>query len=150
MPQSLSCLLVHIVFSTKNRRPFIDPAIEPELHAYLGGICRDMKSPALDINGAEDHVHILCSLSKTVCVADLIEEIKTGSSKWIKTKGHDYAAFYWQTGYSAFSIGRSGEAALKRYIARQKEHHRKVSFQDELRTFLRKYGVEYDERYIWD
>jgi len=150
MPQSLACVLVHIVFSTKNRVRWIAEDIEPELHAYLGGICRNADSPALAVGGTDDHVHLLCSLARTLSLSELLQEIKTGSSTWIKTRGADYAGFHWQDGYSAFSIGRSGERDVRRYIARQKEHHRRVSFQDELRAFLRKYGIEYDERYIWD
>ncbi len=150
MAQSLACVLVHIVFSTKNRVRLIMPDVESELHAYLGGICKRLKSPALSVGGTDDHVHLLCSLARTVSLSDLLEEVKAGSSKWMKTKGSDYASFLWQDGYSAFSIGRSGEPNVRGYIDRQKEHHRRVSFQDELRAFLRKYRVEYDERYIWD
>jgi REP element-mobilizing transposase RayT len=97
-----------------------------------------------------DHVHVLCSLSKNWSVARLLQKVKEDSSKWIKTKGAAFRGFYWQGGYGAFSIGESGVAALKRYIARQKEHHRRVSFQDEMRAFFRKYGIAYDERYVWD
>jgi len=150
MPQSLACVLVHIVFSTKNRIRWIAPDVEAELHAYIGGICKNAGSPALSVGGTEDHVHILSSLGRTRSLSELLQEIKTGSSKWIKTKGSDYTGFHWQDGYAAFSIGRSGEEAVRRYIAGQKEHHRRVSFQDELRGILRRYGVEYDERYIWD
>ena len=150
MPQSLACVLVHIVFSTKNRVRWIAPDVEPELHAYIGGICKNADSMALSVGGTEDHVHILSSLARTRSLSALLQEIKTGSSKWIKTKGPGYAGFHWQDGYSAFSIGRSGVEDVRGYIAGQKEHHRRVSFQDELRAILRKYGVEYDERYIWD
>jgi REP element-mobilizing transposase RayT len=150
MPQSLACVLVHIVFSTKNGVRWIAPGIESELHAYLGGICKNAGSPALSVGGTADHVHILSSLARTRSLSELLQEIKTGSSKWMKTKGPGYADFRWQDGYSAFSIGRSGEQDLRRYIAGQKEHHRRLSFQDELRAILRRYRVEYDERYIWD
>jgi len=150
MPQSLACVLVHVVFSTKNRVRWISPEVEAEVHAYLGGICRNADSPALSVGGTEDHVHILSSLGRTRSVSELLQEIKTGSSKWIKTKGPKYADFRWQDGYAAFSIGRSAEEDARRYIAGQKEHHRRVSFQDELRAILQRYRVEYDERYIWD
>ena len=150
MPQSFSVVLLHIVFSTKNRAPIIRRDVESDLHAFLGGITRDCGCVALDIGGTEDHVHLLCSLSRTITIASLVEDVKTRSSKWLKTKGKSYGQFHWQNGYGAFSIGKSQEGALKRYIARQKEHHKRVSFQDEFRTILRKYVVQWDERYVWD
>jgi putative transposase len=150
MPQSLSSLLVHLIYSTKDRYPFIIPEIESELHAYTSTILRELDCPALAMNGTEDHVHILFRLSRTRTVAEIVEEIKTSTSKWIKTKGGLLTKFYWQNGYGAFSIGESGVKALKEYIANQKEHHRKKTFQDEFRAFLHKYLIEYDERYVWD
>jgi len=150
MPQSLSVVLVHLVFSTKNREPLIHPDVQTELYAFLGGTARDCGCPMLDRGGTEDHIHLLCSLSRTITIANLVEELKTRSSKWLKTKGPAYAGFHWQSGYGVFSIGRSQEAVVKKYIAGQAEHHRKFSFQDEFRLLLRKYGVEYDERYVWD
>jgi putative transposase len=150
MPQSLSSILVHLIFATKGREPFIIQRIEPELHAYLAAVSREFDSPALAINGTINHVHMLCALSRKVTVADLVEETKKRSSKWIKTKGPEFRNFRWQAGYGAFSIGRSNVAALKRYIAGQKEHHRRKSFEEEYETFLQKYGVEYDEKYVWD
>src|SRR2546426_3933458 len=107
MPQSLSSILVHLVFSTKNREPFITPAIEPELHPYLASIFRALKSPSLTIDGTADHIHILFALGRVITVADLVEEVKTDSSKWIKKKGSEFRNFYWQKGYGAFSIGQS-------------------------------------------
>ena len=150
MPQSLSAILIHLVFSTKNREPFITPAIETELHPYMAKIFRELKSPSLTIDGTSDHVHILFSLGRVIRVADLVEEVKTESSKWIKTKGREFRNFHWQRGYGAFSIGQSNVAALMRYIANQKQHHRRITFQDEYRKFLKSYGIEYDERYVWD
>jgi REP element-mobilizing transposase RayT len=150
MAQSLSNVLLHVVFSTKNRQPWIDTDIAEELLRYVGGICRELKCPTQKIGGVDDHVHIACSLSRTITIAKLVEEIKTGSSKWIKTKGDRFADFAWQNGYGAFSIGQSQLADLIRYIANQREHHRRVSYQDEFRQFLAKYEIEYDERYVWD
>ncbi len=150
MPQSLSSILIHLVFSTKNREPFITPAIEPELQPYIASILRALKSPSLAVDGTDDHVHILFSLGRTITVADVVEEFKTGSSKWIKTKGSEFNNFHWQKGYGAFSIGQSNVPELKPYIRSQKEHHRRVTFQDEYRKFLHRYGIEYDERYVWD
>jgi REP element-mobilizing transposase RayT len=150
MAQSLSNVLLHIVFSTKNRQPWIDTGIEEELAKYIGGICRDLGCPSHKIGAADDHIHIACSLSRTITVSKLVEEIKTGSSKWIKTKGNRFRDFAWQNGYGVFSIGQSQLDDLRRYISNQREHHRRTSFQDELRQLLAKYEVEFDERYIWD
>ena len=150
MPQSLSSILIHLIFSTKNRERFITNEIEAELFPYMASILRRLKSPSLAINGTTDHVHILFSLARTVEVAELVEEVKTGSSKWIKTKGTAFRNFRWQRGYGAFSIGQSQVDITKRYIARQKIHHERVSFQDEYRKFLKSYGIDYDERYVWD
>src|SRR6266851_1049443 len=139
MPQSLSAILTHLIFSTKNREPFITPEIEPELHPYIASIFRAMKSPSLAIDGTADHIHILFSLSRIITVAKLVEEVKTESSKWIKTKGPAFRNFHWQKGYGAFSIGQSNVAALKGYIHGRKQHHRRVTFQDEYRKFLKRY-----------
>ena len=150
MPQSLSSILVHLIFSTKNREPFITEPVEKELHPYMASIFRALKSPSLTIDGTTDHVHILFSLGRVIRIADLVEEVKTESSKWIKTKGPAFRSFHGQKGYGAFSIGQSQVSILKRYIAKQKLHHRRVTFQDEYRRFLKTYGIDYDERYVWD
>ena len=125
MSQSLSSILVHLVFSTKNREPFITPIIEAELHPYMATIFRELKSPSLAIDGTNDHVHMLFSLARVITVADLVEELKTSTSKWIKTKGREFRNFHWQRGYGAFSIGQSNVEVLKRYIKNQKAHHRR-------------------------
>ena len=150
MAQSLSSILIHLVFSTKRREPFITPEIEPELHAYLAVIFREYKSPSLLVGGTEDHIHTLFALSRTASVAKVVEEVKTSSSKWLKMKGREFHSFQWQAGYGAFSIGQSSVPALKHYIANQREHHRHRSFQDEYRALLKRYGVAYDEKYVWD
>ena len=116
MPQSLSSVLIHLVFSTKNREPFISPAVEAELHPYMATIFRDHDSPSLIIDGTTDHVHMLFALGRTITIADVVEEVKTGSSKWVKTKGREFRNFHWQRGYGAFSIGQSNVSELKRYI----------------------------------
>src|SRR5437764_13215785 len=139
MATSLSSILIHLVFSTKHREPFITPEIEPELHPYLATILREHKSPSLAINGTANHVHILFALSRTITVANLVEEVKSSSSAWIKTKGQEFRAFHWQTGYGAFSIGQSGITTVKSYIANQKQHHCRKSFEDEYRRLLRTY-----------
>jgi putative transposase len=150
MPQSLASVLIHLVFSTKHRQPFITPVIETELHKYLATVFRGCDSPALQVGGYEDHIHALFSLSRKWAIADIVEEVKTSSSKWIKTKGAEFRQFHWQSGYGAFSVSQSNVQKVKNYIANQKEHHGKQSFQDEFRNFLEKHGVEYDERYVWD
>lgn len=150
MSQSHSSILVHLVFSTKNREPFITPAIESELHPYMATILRALKSPSLAIDGTGDHVHGLFSLARVVTVAALVEELKTSTSKWIKTKSKEFRSFQWQRGYGAFSIGQSNLEELKKYIRNQKARHRRLTFEDEYRKFLKAYRVEFDERYVWD
>ena len=150
MPQSLSSVLIHLIFSTKNREPFISAAVERELHRYMAKILRALKSPSLTIDGTTDHLHILFSLSRVIKIADLVQEVKTDSSKWIKTLGPEFRNFHWQKGYGAFSIGQSQVPTVKRYIVRQKVHHQRVTFQDEYRKFLKRDQIEYDERYVWD
>lgn len=149
MAQTLVSLLVHLVFSTKNRANLITPEIEPGLYKYVSGTLRKMESPCLKIGGTENHLHLLISQSKNIALAFLLEELKKSSSKWIKHQDASFRFFKWQEGYGAFTIGQSNVAALKRYIDSQKTHHRKKSFKDELRGLLEKYQVEYDERYIW-
>jgi len=150
MPQSLSNILVRLTFSTKDRRPDIHPDVEADLHGYLASICRDQGCPAIEVGGTEDHVHICFRLSPTIAIADLVEEVKKSSSKWIKTRGDGYHSFSWQAGYGAFSIGQSGLHALRSYVATQRKHHAKRDFKAEFRALLRKYQIEYDEQYVWD
>ena len=150
MAQSLSNILLHIVFSTKNREPFIDEAIERDLFKYVATVSRTLHCPTHGIGAADDHIHIACSLARTIAVSQLIQEIKQESSRWIKQQGPSYVDFSWQNGYGAFSIGQSQLDDLHRYIASQREHHRRITFQDELRQLLDRYRVEYDERYVWD
>ncbi len=148
MASTFTKLLVHIVFSTKDRQPTIQAADESALYSYIGGICRGSNSPLLDIGGTADHVHLLVSLAKTLSVSDLLLNIKRDSSKWMGERGGRWLG--WQDGYFAFSIGESGVESTRAYLARQKEHHATVDFKDEVRAFLRKHGIEWDEQYIWD
>jgi putative transposase len=150
MPQSLANVLIHIVFSTKNRAPYIETEIQNPLHAYLATACRTCGCPAHKIGGTNDHIHILCSLSRTITMADFIGTIKADSSKWIKTQRTSLGGFSWQNGYGAFSIGQSQLDIVKKYIAGQNEHHRVRTFQEEFREFLKKYEIQFDERYVWD
>ncbi len=150
MPQSHSQVIIHTIFSTKNRQPFIRPEIEPELFAYMAdSIKRDGGIPLL-INGVADHVHLLSTLPRTVTQAKLVENIKRNSSRWIKSKGVGYQKFAWQSGYGIFSVSPSKKASVEQYIANQKEHHKTETFQDEFRRFLRNHGLDWDERYVWD
>ena len=151
MPQSLANVLIHIVFSTKNRYPFLtEKGIRNEMHAYLGGTCNNLKCQTLKVGGFSDHVHIFCKLHRIILIADLIKEIKRESSKWIKTKGGILTKFSWQNGYGVFSVGKSEVERLINYISNQEEHHRRKGFQEEFRMFLKEYSIEYDERYVWD
>jgi putative transposase len=148
MPQSLSFMLEHLVFSTKDRAGVLTKSIQSELHPYMATLVRDLKCEAFLVGGAEDHVHLAIGLSRTISMADLVEGVKVESSKWLKTKGIPY--FAWQRGYGVFSVGPRDLDALLRYIRNQEEHHRRQSFQDEYRSFLNRYGMKFDERYVWD
>ena len=150
MGQSLVNNYIHIIFSTKNRHPFIQPPVEAELHSYLGGICNKLECQVIKAGGYTDHVHILCMLSKKIALMKLLEEVKSHSSKWIKMKGDAYRNFYWQDGYGAFSVNPGEVEKVVEYIANQHEHHRKKTYQEEYLAFLKKYKVPYDERYIWE
>ena len=150
MPQSLSKVYLHAVFSTKYRKELINPSIENELYPYMAKIFRECDSPSLIINGTRNHIHILFAQSRKVAICKIIEDIKKSSSKWIKTKGPEYRDFYWQSGYGVFSVGWSNLDIVRKYIANQKQHHQKRSFKSEYIQLLTKYNVEYDERYVWD
>ena len=150
MPQSLVSLLVHVVFSTKHRAGLIAPEIEADLFAFMAGVLKNHDSRLLAANGTDNHVHLLISQSKKIALSFLIQELKKSTSKWIKAQNIKYKDFHWQDGYGAFSIGESNIPALKQYIARQKEKHQKKSFESELLDFLKKYGIEFDEKYVWD
>jgi len=150
MGQSLVKNYVHIVFSTKYRQPLIHMPVEAELHSYLGGICNQLDCQVIKVGGYTDHIHILCMLSKKIALVKLMEVLKANSSKWIKTKGAAYANFYWQDGYGAFSVNPSEVDRVIAYIHNQHDHHKQNAFQDEYRAFLKKYNVQFDERYVWD
>ena len=151
VPQSLSKILVHTIFSTKDRRPFLrDKSTRDELHRYMGSILTNLNCQPIIVGGVEDHVHLLCALSRTCDAAEMVKEVKRGSSLWLKSKSPGLAEFAWQNGYGIFSIGFSQIDEVRKYIAGQEEHHRTVTFQDELRGFLRRYEIAYDERYVWD
>lgn len=150
MAATLTSVLLHFTFSTKNRRPLLQREIFPDLFAYMGGVCRDLKSPLLHAGGVADHVHLLVSLGKTIAYADLMMEVKRASSSWIKNARPGMATFGWQDGYFCFSIGHDAIDAVRNYFDRQEEHHRERTFQEEVLAMLKKYGVQYDPKHFWD
>ena len=151
MSQSLSQVYLHVIFSTKERRPFLqDTDCCDAMHKCLAKISNDLGCPCLEAGGVEDHVHVLSRLSKTLSVSEFIKELKRATSAWVKETFPNMDAFYWQARYGAFSVSPSHVDPLQIYIRNQVEHHRKESYQDELRRLLRKYGIDFDERYVWD
>lgn len=148
MAQTLGNLVVHLIFSTKLRKPLLGPEIRSDLFAYLGGIVREMHGAALIVNGTSDHVHMLIRIRPAHSIAQIARVVKTNSSGWIRKKGHK--EFGWQAGYGAFSVSESNVPTVTEYIATQEEQHRKRSFQEEFVVFLKKNKIAYDERYIWN
>jgi REP element-mobilizing transposase RayT len=150
MPQSLSAVYIHLVFSTKGRRPFLrDETIRSSLHPYLGKISKQLRCAPIITGGVEDHVHLLARMGRTITQAEWVKELKRVSNLWLKEK-YSIRDFEWQGGYADFSVSTSNLETVKRYIANQQHHHRKMSFQEELRILLRRHEVDWDERYIWD
>jgi len=150
MSQSLAKIYLHIIFGTKNREPILNALVLPELYSYIGGILGNLDCTPIQIGGEVDHTHILCLLSRNLTVSKLVEEIKTSSSKWLKTRDRSLRDFHWQRGYGVFSVSESRVNAVRDYIQEQARHHRKMTYQEELLTILQKYKVTYDERYLWD
>ena len=149
MPHTYASILTHCVFSTKERRRLIDAELQARLWPFVGGIARENGMKALAVGGVEDHAHVLLSLPATMPVAKAIQLIKGGSSKWVHETFPERRAFAWQEGYGAFSVSVSRVEETVAYIRRQAKHHRRVRFEDEFRRFLRKHGIEFDERYVW-
>ena len=150
MPQSLSKVILQIVFSTKNREPWLEPDVRPRMHAYLATVCRDLGAELVCVGGVADHVHIVTTLPRTVSQAEFIEQMKKTSSKWIKALDARYRGFFWQRGYGAFSVSLSQLDTVLDYVKAQQQHHRTRTFQEEYRELLRKHGIDFDERYVWD
>jgi REP element-mobilizing transposase RayT len=150
MARTLIEIYLHIVFSTKHRANIIHPEIETELHRYMAGIVANLDSRCLAVNGTENHVHTLVSLGKTLATGNLVREVKKGSTSWLKRQEAVSRDFSWQDGYGGFSVGRSELPAVRRYIAAQKGHHRRVSYDEEFVALLDEHGVAYDERFLWD
>lgn len=148
MPQSLSKVVVHLVFSTKDRLPFLKKEIKPQLHAYLATLARDHDWQCYRVGGVEDHVHLALKQPRTSNLSDLVGHIKRQSTMWLKSEGID--EFHWQRGYGAFSVSPLHLPELLEYIDQQEQHHKKLSFQEEYRKFLNKYQIDYNEKYIWD
>jgi len=151
VPRSFSSVQLHIVFSTKDRHPFFtDVQLRDEVHRYLGGVSNNLGCKPLIIGGVADHVHLLANLGKTVSQSEYIKELKRVSSMWIKQRDRRLSEFAWQGGYGAFSVDRTSIDRVRHYVATQEEHHKKVSFQDEFRAILKEYGLECDEKYLWE
>ncbi len=150
MPQSLAYNYLHFITSTKHRQAFILPGVQEKLYSFIAGICKNLESPAIQIGGVEDHIHILTILSKKITLIDFVEQVKKESSKWMKLQGAQYSNFYWQGGYGMFSVNPREVDVVTNYIKTQKEHHQKITFQDEYRAFLKQYQIPYDEKYVWD
>lgn len=150
MPQSLSKLYAHLVFSTKNRQPWLDDAVRSRVHAYMATTLRDLECPWVVVGGMPDHVHLLFDMGKKNAPVKLVEHVKRESSKFVKTLGHDYREFYWQRGYGMFSVSPTLLPEAESYVRHQAQHHQTRSFKDEFRALLNRYDIEYDERYVWD
>ena len=150
MAQSLSKLYIHLIFHIKNTSVKIRNDEKKSLYAYMGAIFKDNESIPILINGTNDHVHILCSMSKNISLAKLTEEIKRHSSRWIKTINQHYKSFAWQGGYAGFSVSQSLHDKTKQYISNQEKHHKRITFKEELTAFFNEYGIEYNEQYLWN
>ena len=150
MPQSLSAVYIHLVFSTKHRQPFLhDGSLRDNLHSFLGGTSKTLECPPIIVGGLEDHIHLLARFGRTITQANWVKELKRVSNLWMKEQG-DFKKFEWQGGYADFSVSQSNLEQVKQYIANQEKHHRKRSFQDEVRGLLKKHRIDWDERYVWD
>jgi putative transposase len=150
MPQSLACLHIHLIFSTRNREGVLADHVREDMHAYMAAVLNDYGCPVNLINSAKDHVHVLFQLKRDVALSRAVEQVKKTSSKWIKTQGHAFAGFAWQAGYGAFAVSKSNVEAVRGYVANQQVHHQHKTFEEEYRAFLNRHGVGYDERYVWD
>jgi len=150
MAQSLSKIYVHLIFSTKGREQTVPDEVRPELHAYLAGTLKGLDCVPIEINSEPDHSHVLLLLTRTVALSDVVGQIKKSSNDWLRKQGPQFADFFWQAGFGAFSVSQSQVEDVRAYIRNQREHHRVKSFQEELRAFLKAYEVDFDERYVWD
>ena len=150
MAHTYATLLVHVIFSTKDRRPVLDADLSARLFPYVGGIVRELGGKLMTVGGMPDHIHLLLSLSPTHALSEVMRTVKANSSRWVHEAWAERSAFAWQTGYGAFSVSRSNQDQVRQYIENQAEHHRQLSFKEEFTAFLKRHGIEYDERYIWE
>lgn len=150
MPQSLARIYVHLIFSTKNRERVLPDDIRPDLHAYMGGTLKGLGCSPIEINSEPDHAHLLFIMTRTETLSDVVGQVKKSANDWLRARRPQFAHFFWQGGYGAFSVSQSTVEGVREYIRNQREHHKWVSFQDEFRTLLKRYEIEFDERYVWD
>ena len=150
MPQSLAKVYLHLIFSTKHRERVLTDAVRSDLHSYMGGILNQLGCAPIEINSEPDHVHLFFLQSRTETISNVVGQVKKSSNDWLRVRGDEYAEFFWQGGYGVFSVSQSAVEEVREYIRNQREHHSKLSFQDEYRAFLRRYQVECDERYVWE
>lgn len=150
MPQSLTKLFAHLIFSTKNRERLLTVDIRDQVHAFMSNTVRELGSPWVVVGGIEDHVHLLFDMGKTTPAVRFVEQVKRESSKYAKTLGPKHSNFFWQRGYGMFSVSPKERESFEHYVLNQELHHRELSFQDEYRAILKRYGIQYDERYVWD
>ena len=150
MPHTYTNVLVHLIFSTKDRQPCIDAGLRSRLFAYLGGVLRDIGATPMIVNGMEDHAHLLAGIPAARSVAEVVRTVKSNSSKWVHDEFPNRHAFAWQSGYGAFSVSQSNVESVRQYIAHREEHHKTMSFQQEYVAFLQRHGIAYDERYVWE
>lgn len=150
MPQSLAKIYIHLVFSTKNRGRVLPDDLRTDLHAYMGGTLNGLGCVPIEINSEPDHAHLLFVMTRTVSLSDVVGQLKQSANDWLRSRGLALVHFHWQGGYGAFSVSQSAVEEVRDYIRKQREHHQCISFQDELRALLKRYEVEYDERYVWD
>jgi len=149
MAHTFTDLLTHAVFSTFGRAPFLSEAMRPDVHAYIGGILRELHAVPIAIGGTADHVHLLARLPAEMAVADCLRVVKANSSRWLKEKWPQRRSFAWQRGYGAFSVSESKKGVVTRYIQNQAEHHRRISFQEEFLELLKNHGIAFEEQYLW-
>ena len=150
MPQSLAKIYIHLIFSTKNRERILSDNIRADLHAYMGGILNGLGCSPIEINSEPDHAHILFLMARTETISNVAGQVKKSANDWLRTRSPAFSNFFWQGGYGAFSVSQSATEEVREYIRNQREHHQKASFQDEFRAFLKRYEIEFDERYVWD
>ena len=150
MSQALAKIYLHLIFSTKNRERSLPDDVRDDLHSYMGGILHGLGCSPIEINTEPDHAHVLFVMTRTETISNVVGQLKKSSNDWLRNRDPQFRHFYWQGGYGVFSVSQSAVEEVRQYIRDQREHHKQVSFQDEFRTFLKRYEIEFDERYVWD